>query len=305
MAKACNCNDGIFNSGIPSCSEGFGRVKKAIFVSYYDSLGNINSISSSDVLDQTYFDGKVNNADLFLRYFPTDSIFNIVDERGDDIVETIEGIDFEVEQGVRNFTGEFVNKFSASPAYLKFLNSLKCPIVGVYYITEDNKIVGDGSANNESLRPFLVQQGSLKSKYIPKTATTVAKNQISFALDKSMEDQYIQFVEAEDDVNLLNLNGLISITLENLVATSVSDIALDSYISVSNSVRRVAFAGEVIGNWEVYNVTTASSVTPLSITASAPYNFAFVLPPQTSGDTIRVKVALSGYESNEITVVLP
>ncbi len=308
MAK-CNCSDGIFNSGIPSCPNGtFGRIKKLIFVSYYDSLGNINSISSSDVLDNAFFEGKVNETDLSLRYYPSDTIFNIVNERGDDIVETIEGISFEIENGVRNFTGEFVNKFSASPAYLKFLNSLKCPIVGYYGVDEYGVLVGDGRNGDESLRPFLIQQGSLKTKFIPKTATTVAKNSISFALDKSMEDQAIQSLETEDEVNLLNLNGLISVTLEQFVSSSTTEVSGNAYISCSNSVRNVGFAGSLVNNWIITNVTTASNIIPTSILATGDYGFDFTfnVADVNSGDVLKFQIGLAGYEavpSIEVTLV--
>ena len=303
MAK-CNCTDGIFNSGVPSCSEDFGRVKKLVFLSYYDGSGNPNYISSSDVLDNSYFTAKINESDVNQKYFPSDVLFNIVDERGDDVVESIENVDFFVESGVRVFTGEFLNKFSSSPAYLKFLNSLKCPVVGYYAITEDNKILGDASGGAETLRPFLIQSGSIKTKFIPKTATTVSKNQLTFSLDKSMEDQYIRYSEPEEGVNLLQLNGLIDVTLESLVATSTSDFTVDGYITVNNSVKRVAYVDD-ISSWSVFNVTTASAVTPISITASAPYGFAFVIPAQTSGDVIRVSVSLDGYQSNVLEVTLP
>lgn len=298
MSK-CSCTDGILNSGYPSCSEGFGRTVKLLFVPYYDSTGAINYVDSN-----TAIGGLVYSDDLSLRMYPTDKVLNIVDERGDAIVETLEGVDYEIEGGKRVFTGEFANKYSGTPAYLTFLNSLKCPIVGVYYITEDNKLVGRGDRSTQKLYPFLIQQGSFKTKYVAKTYNAVSKVNISFTLDSSMADEDIQFIEGA--VDLLGLKGLTTVYMQSTTPATTTQLTIDSaYITTTNSVNRIAFT-DSLNAWYVFNNTTVSNITPSSIVNTTGTTFVITIPAQTSGDVIEVKAVTStGYESNKLLITIP
>ena len=299
----CKCTDGILNSGIPVCSDGFGRVKKLVFVPYYDSTNAKNVILDSDILNAAYFEGKVNESDISKRWFPSDEIFNVVDERGDDVLESIEGIDFKIEEGKRVFTGEFVNSFSKSPAYTKFLKSLSCPLVGVFYIDEFGSVIGQGKGDN--LEPFLVQRGSVKVKYMPKSYSSVGKNTVSYTLASNSDDTQIKYRETAQDADLLILNGLISVELSSFASTSTTEVGGVALISATTKQGGIGYGAEV-ANFEVYNSTVGAAVTITSVTESSTVvgGVDFVLDASTvsSSDIITIKSALSGFESNVITL---
>ena len=300
----CKCDDGILNSGIQACSSGFGRVKKLIFVPYYDSTGAKNSISNTDVLDKAFYEAKVNESDASEKWYPTDEIFNIVDERGDDVVETIEGVDFNIESGKRVFTGEFVNDYSKSPAYTAFLKSLTCPLVGVYYVDEYGDIIGQ--SNGDNLDPFLIQRGSVKVKYIPKSFGSVGRNQITYTLGSSNTDADIKFRVSEDDAELLDLNGLVSVELSSFVSTTTTAVNGVALLGNSTNQSGIAFGAEA-ANFEAYNVTLAAPITIVSATANAVtggIDFVLTAGDVNTTDSITIKTNLSGFESNVIALTL-
>jgi hypothetical protein len=307
MAAICNCESGIINSGLPNCTDGFGRIKKLMFVYQYANDGTKNTIDCDDLVSGTFFTDKVNEADKSKRFFPTALIYSVADVRATPVTETIDNIDRIVTQGVRTFLGDFADKGSNSPSYLKFLNSLSCPKIMYYGIDEYDNVVGVDLGNG-ILDGIPVQSQSFYSLYIPKTATTTAKNQIGFSVDDLLQDSTISYIPASDTgEDLLGLNGLLDVTLaEGVISGTFDFVSVIASLVYGNACTKLKFtAGTEITDWTVYNVTTALSVVVTTVTVTDENNYQLDFVAQNSGDVIQVTLSKEGFESETIEITFP
>ena len=307
MAAICNCESGIINSGLPTCTDGFGRIKKLIFVYQYANDGTKNTVDCSLLSSGTFVNDKINEADKSKRWFPTDFIYSVVEERADPITETIDNINRNVTQGTRTFNGVFADKGSNSPTYLKFLDSLECPKVMYFGVDEYGNLVGVDLGGG-ILDGFPVQSQSLYTKYIPKTATTVAKNQLTFALDDLLRDSTISYIPAADfTANLLNVNGLLDVTLaEGNISGSFDFVGVVASLVYGNACNKLKFtAGDNVADWTVFNVTTSSAVTITTVTVTDGNNYELGFIAQSSGNVLNVSLNKEGFESETIQITFP
>jgi len=307
MAAICNCESGIINSGIPNCTDGFGLIVKLIFVYRNANDGTKNTIDCSLLSGGTFFTDKVNEADKSKRFFPSDLIYSIVDTRATPVTETVDNIDRIVTQGTRTFLGNFEDKGSNTPAYIKFLDSLACPKIMYYAIDEFDNVIGVDLGNG-ILDGFPIQSNSLYSLYIPKTATTGAKNQIGFSLDSLFQDSTISYIPASDTgENLLELGGLLDVVLANGVGAPTFDsVTLDANLVYGNACTKLSFtAGTEPADWFIFNSTTVSGVTVLPLVNLTGNSYQLGFTAQNSGDVLQVTLAKEGFESNTIEITLP
>jgi len=306
----CKCDSGIVNSGIPSCVSGFGRIVKLFFVYQTANDGTKNNILCSDVIDEAYLTAKLNEADPSKRWYPTDKISNVTEVRNDPTTETIDNIDSIVEQGSRTFNGFFVGKAASTPTYLKFLKSVECPSVMYFGIDVNGTIVGveTTEGGEAALTGINVQPQSMSSRPVPSTSTTIAKNELTFAVDSLVQDETIAYISADEiTADLLNANGLIDVQLAegNISGTfeGFSVVASLVYGSVCN---KLAYSGATeLSDWALYNVTQDTSVTALTITESPSGTYAFTFAPQLSGDVIRATVTKDGFSASVIEITFP
>jgi len=307
MAAICDCESGIINSGLPNCTDGFGLIKKLIFVYQNANDGTKNTIDCADLSSGTFFTDKINETDKSKRFFPTDLIYSVADARATPITETIDNIDRIVTQGVRTFLGDFADKGSNSPAYLKFLNSLSCPKIMYFGIDEFNNVVGVDLGNG-ILDGIPVQSNSLFTLYIPKTATTGAKNQIGFSVDDLLQDSTISYIPASDTgENLLSLNGLLDVTLiEGSVDAAFEFVSVIASLVYGNACNKLKFtAGTGLTDWTVFNVTTGLPITVTNVVVTDGNNYQLDFVAQSSGNVISVALNKEGFESETIQITFP
>ena len=305
----CSCKDGIYNSGIPNCVDGFDRFVKLVFVNQYANDATQNTIDCSLLSNATYLEGKLNNPDKSKRWYPTGKLYQVVDERGDSVTETIDNLNFIVTQGTRTFTALFLDKGTNQPKYLKFLKSLACPKVGYFAIDENGNAVGVDLGGG-MLAPFPVQSLSLDAKGIPATASALAKNQLTFALDSLLQDETVSYIPASDFIgSLLNINGLLNVNLaEGSISGTFDSVGVVATLEYGNVCNALPFtAGTDVTDWTVFNVTTSSAVTVTSVTVSGTgeniYDLAFAA--QSSSDVMRVTLDKVGFESQSIQITFP
>ena len=300
----CKCDAGLVNSGIPSCVSGFGKVVKLFFVYQNDFAGASNALDCSVPFDQSVLDALLNKTDPSQRWYPTGLISTVTEERADPTTETIDNKALNVEAGVRTFQGFFIGSATASPSYLKFLNSLECPKVMYYAVDANNNIIG--VERNGSFWGFTVQEKSIYSKFIPATSTTIAKNQLNFTLDDLVQDKDISFID-QVGADLLGANGLIDVNLaEGSISgtfESVGVVGTLTYGSCNNKLKYTAGTG--LTDWIVYNKTQASSigVSSVTVTDGNIYDIGFIA--QNSGDVIQVSVGKEGFASEIIEITFP
>ena len=303
----CSCKDGIYNSGIPNCVDGFDRFVKLVFVNQYANDGTQNTIDCSLLSNSTYLEGKLNNPDKSKRWYPTGKIYQVVDERGDSVTETIDNLNLIVTQGTRTFTALFLDKGTNQPKYLKFLKSLACPKVGYFAIDENGNAVGVDLGGG-MLTPFPVQSLSLDAKGIPATASALAKNQLTFALDSLLQDESVSYIPASDFIgSLLGINGLLDVVLsETALGVAFDSATVTGLLTYGNACTKLKFtAGTLVTDWTVFNVTTSSSVTVTTVTVTSDNVYELGFAAQASGNVLQITLAKDGFESNTLTVTFP
>ena len=306
MATICNCESGIINSGLPNCVDGFGRIVKLFFAYQYANDGTRNVLDCALMeSNPDYVIEKINELDKSKRWYPSDLIYQVVSERGDPITETIDNTNRIITQGPKTFTGLFVDKGSNSPQYLKFLQSLECPKLQYVGIDEYGNLVGDSSIGGDVLTGFDIQSQSLYTKYVDKTATTTAKNQITFTLSDLVKDANISYIpEASIPSNMLTVGGLLDVVLAStLISPTFESVELTGSLVYGNVCKKLPFtAGDLVADWYVFNVTTSAvvTVTSVAVIETGKYELNFIA--QTVGDLLNIKLAKDGFESNTLAV---
>lgn len=303
MAYICSCDEYIQNFGQPSCIPSSGKPVKLIFVKYRNNSGVINSIGNDDVLDLTYFNGKL-SASLDQRWYITPTIKTVEDVREEVVTQDIEGFQYAVRDGIRNFTGTFYGSV-ANPKFEEALRSLGCEEMGYFMIDLKGNIIGDDSTTDE-LKPFLVERSTFKTLYRPATDTEVQNIMFSFSLSNLMLDQNINFIPATSmAVNPLSLESLRTINSSSASGISTTAFTVSLSYIYGTAFVKVPLVGAVVGDFTAYNVTDTASITLTSVTENPDGTYAFVMPAQTSADVITLSLAKTGFEMTPLSITIP
>lgn len=307
MAEICSCGDGITVFGQPSCVPSFGRDARIVFVQYLDNTGAVNSIKSTDVLDATFFENKINAGagssvlDASLRWNITETINNVTNERGDNVTEDIDGYAINVEEGVRTYDGTFYGAI-ANPVYVKSLKSMSCAQVGYFIVDVNGNVIGMENLLTGDLDPIKMKRSTLQVKYNPKTSSASQNINIKFAVAEGQEDGNLSqaIVSLTDTLalrSLINVNGVSS-------APATTGVVVTAKLSYGNYNNKIAFEGAVLADFDVYNVTTASIVTPSAVTESPAgvYTFLYTV---LSADVLTIDLDKTGFVMGTVDVVTP
>ena len=308
MADICSCTSGIVNFGQPICVDSFLRDARLIFVNYLDDSGAVNSIASTDTLDQTYFDGKFNATDESQRWYITETINNVVGERDDNITQDIDNIPFNVRQGNRMYDGTFYGNV-ASPTYKKSLDSIACRQMGFFIVDVAGNIIGMKNELTGDLDPIKIQRNTFQSKYKFPSPTEVQNINLKFTWEENETDSDLSYIDAA------------SISVDMLVQKSMTTVVFDSpATSITTTTATVvmrytygtAFAGQlyegaVIGDFTLLD-TGGSPIAITTVTESSAGTYDIVFPVQPSGDiTLSYqKTSGAGFESvTDLTITIP
>jgi len=309
MAEICSCKTGILNHGQPACVDSFARDARLIFVQYKSDAGVINSISSTDTLDQTYFDGKFNNTDLSQRWFLTPTINNVVGERAESVKQDIDGIQFNVRQGVRTYDGTFYGGVAA-PEYEEALESMACQTVGFFIIDVAGNIIGMENAITGDLDPILIQRNTLDVMYKFPTASEVQSIRIMFNYEENERDSNLAFIGADNiAVEMLSQESMATVTIEVQAGATVTGATIDMAFLYGEVFDKLAYQGAVIGDFTLLD-NTGSSVAITSVTESSTVEgeYAIVYPDQTGNTPLTLsyqKVTGSGFETRSAATITP
>lgn len=304
MAKACECNVGLSNTGTPNCQPIADVTKRLILVPYYTNAGAINEIDVNAVtFNSAFFLGKTQNADKSIRWFPTPDIENIEDVRADAVFESLNsGKNIFIQQGVRTFTGVIIKQ---SPEYLAKLESAGCVKLGAFIIDKGGNLIGNGGSSAGMLRPIKIDNNTFYPRLEKSSDTTIQKIQINFEWDIAEQDSNIRMVAAADmSYDLFNLTGLIDIYGETPTNVTTTGFEMDLNVNYGSMKNIITAKGLVLANFTLFNITDNAAVTITSVTESPDGHYAFAFAAQTSGDVLRLTVALTtGYDSTELAKV--
>lgn len=296
----CACGGSIRGTGKPSKQNIINGGVILIAVPVKADDGTFNEILASDTIDESFVQGKINEADPSKRWYPVGTFRNEEDTRADPVTESFnDGSSVVTQQGVRTFVGWLVN---FSPVYLKALGSLRCQTFGVFMVDPCGNIIGKITQSGNALRPVKVNNGSWEPRYVKGTPTVSAKIQLSFEFDQTENDKNLRLIPAtEIGINMLDVEGLLPLKVENVTDTSATTLTFDllvDYDQFLNGTKEPVVAWE-LADFSIRNKTTNSVVTITSVTESPEGTYVFVISPQTLGDVVEVtnnKTAKPGFD---------
>lgn len=301
MTQFCSCPATFGNTGKPDCEPLQRVAKKLIFVNKFDSSGVRNSIASGQAVDDTFLIGKINETDETKRWFVSDEINTVTDERADKITQSIDNIDFNTDEGARVFTA-FMNQGYTSLS--KYKKGECVQNLAVYIVDSANKLLGEVSADGLSLYPIAIQNGTYSVKPVPATVSTISQNQIKFTFSQLVNDGNLRSLTAEADI--LNAAGLLDVN------ASVSSITTTGFVAVLTTDYGQFGNNSSVTGWDetffdLYNVTQAATIVITSVTEQPNGTYTFVIPAATSADVLTLTQAnpvADGYELTQ-TITIP
>ena len=158
MASQCSCDVLLGNAGSPGCVAVHGVARKLIRVPLVANDGTENKIDLTATLDQTFWDGLINNADASKRYYPTPVFKTVTQERAESITEDFDdGSTAFVRDGVKSWDG-FITK-GASPQLVGVLKDDRCTSFGVLIVDDCGNLIGRDIGDG-FLYPIPVDNGS-------------------------------------------------------------------------------------------------------------------------------------------------
>lgn len=290
--NACECNVGLGNTGLPNCQNIMTVARKLILVPYEDNAGARNGITLSDTLDQTYFDGKVNDSDSSQRWFPLPLLDNVTNERGEPVTETSDiGTIAHIKDGIRAFFGEMWNQ---SPQLVDKINTARCVEVGAYVVDFMGRIIGSISDDGATLYPIRIDRQSLNAIFAWPTGTTTAKVNLGFNWHQNETDGKLRVIEpSEYTGDVLSLNGLLDIYAEfSGLSTTGGTVRL--YTIFGTAKAPLADSGLLLADSVLFNVTDSLAVTKLTWVESPDGTYAYTHAAQTSADVMRLTPTKAG-----------
>src|ERR1035437_8333876 len=169
-ANTCDCNAILMNTKT-GCITTKAVEKRTWIVNEVGSAGTKNYIDLTATLDDTYFSGKVNNANPLDRFYPLPEIKNVIDAREKPVLYTWkDGTEVFVRDGVRKFDGMFPPEV-ASPQLLGILEGQRCAVPCKFTIDANGTIWGKISADGTKLYPVKMDPQSIAPIFINPTDT--------------------------------------------------------------------------------------------------------------------------------------
>lgn len=296
----CKCDNlGLGNTGLPNCQSLIGVDTKLYLVPTINSDGVRNFHDGSTTFDQTYLDGKINEADASKRWYPLPLVENQTSERAENVTETsAAGTVAFIKEGVRTESFELWNQ---TPTYIKALEAAKCTDFSVYAVDDNGNFVGMELNEDGNLYPIRIDRGSFSAIYVKKTPTLTAKVVISWQWSQLEKDSNLSMVSASDiTADVLGAIGLLDIFAEySSITTDGFVVTLDSYYGAVNN--KFKDQGLVVGDFTLFNDTQSAAVTITSVTEAPNGTYTFVIPTQTSADSLTLTPSKNG---RDYTVVV-
>ena len=287
----CNCDTGLFNLQSGSCLINPAITRKFVFVEYFKADGTINGIDLSAPFGEAEIDALLNQTDKKLRWFLSDTASNFVTERADPNTETIDNVNFITSQGIRTMTADFL---ASSAELAKKIDSNNCVEMGVYLIDEDNGISGILSRDG-FLDPIRLERNAFGKVVFP-TESTIFKVMFSSTWQKSVQDGNLRVLSYSDhQTDMLNKRGLIDVNASDVSVLSATTATI-RFTTNDGSAYGSAFTGLLVGDFAMFNVTTAAAVVPSLAVENPDGTYLLTFAAQTTSDLGTITATSAGFE---------
>ncbi len=294
----CNCDTGLFNLQSATCLINPGITRKFIFVEYFKSDGTINGVDLSQPFGETEIDALINQSDAMLRWFLSDSISNFATERDDPITETIDNINYNITQGPRNMSGDFL---ASSTELAGKINSNNCVEMGVYLVDQDNGV--SGIVNRDLwLDPIRLERNAFGKVVFP-TETAIFKVSYSSTWQRSVNDGDVRVLPfSEHQTDILNKRGLVDVNASSEATTSTTTATV-RWTTTDGSASGSPFTGLVFGDFTMNNTTTNLPVVVSASVENPDGTYEVTFAAQTSLDNLTITAASPGFDFEVAKVV--
>lgn len=312
MATVCDCNATLGNSGTPGCVNIPNVTYKLIIVPTTDSTGARNKITTTDTLDATYFDDRINAGisgatltDANQRWFPIGAFKNVEDVRGDDITEDFNDGDIAfIQEGTRTFTGIIIDR--PSPTLLGKIKSWRCSDISAFIVDIDGNLYGNGE-DVDTLYPFKLNSESWSPKFMKTVDAAVARLQIDFSYSKDEADEDIKMIMADETTpDVRDLVGLQDVTAV-ITAPAVAGFTATLTGSYGTAVSANLIKGLVLADFDVNETSPTPAPEPLASvteTSDGVYDFVYTTPVA-SGDVLSLDLQKNGFEMTTAVITTP
>ena len=305
--EVCKCTVGFSNTGDPSCQP-IAKVTRGVFLmATVADDGTKNTLDVATPITDVVIDAKINEPDKSKRWFPLQELDNVLDERADDLVESMNsGVDIFIQEGSRTFESILIEK---APALHKELQSFRCGQISVFTIDKDGNLIGTQKNTDITiLTPIKIQKGTLKPSFIKGNDATIQKVGIKWAYDDSENDGDLYMVSAEDTtVDFLSKTGLLDVNSTNGVLTT-TEYPVSLFTDYGTAVDRILVEGLVSGDFAVQNLTDDSVVTVLTAPESPAGTYTLTFVAQASADVLEISSIKEGLDFSRVkanTAIVP
>ena len=311
MATVCDCNASLLNSGVPNCVYIPNVTYKLLITPTFDSTGAKNFIDTTATLDAAFFTDLLNagrsgatTTDEKKRVYPIGAFKNVEDVRGDDVTESFNDTSTAfIQEGSRTFTGLIIDR--PSPTLLGKMKSWRCAQISAYVVDIDGNIYGNGSESGK-LFPIRLDSETWSPKFMKTADATVAKLQLDFTYSKDEADEDIKMILADETTpDVRDLTGLIDVNAGAASSISTTGFVTELSFDYGSAVNAQTFKGAVLADFDLYNDTQTSAVVITSVTESPDGTYTFVIPSQTSADSMTLNLQKDGFDMTALTVVIP
>ena len=296
------------NTGTPNCVPSSKVDAGIILVSYLADDGTVNSIKTTDTFDTAYVTAHLNAGNVgsalskSQRWYPLMNLKNVIGERAENVTEDIQGVAFNVKDGVRNYDGTIYGKYATTKLY-KALKSRASLRDAYFKVDLDGNLTGNVDSITKDINPIRIESSTFSPRVIdPKDANAQALH-IKFVVDTREDDSDLGILTgATISADLLDIQGLIDVVGKASVPTTTT-VTLDATLIYGDAFALNRFRGAVLADFPVYNTTTSLLVVPASVieTPADSGVYLFTYAAQTSLDVMTINLSRDGFEMAEVT----
>jgi hypothetical protein len=297
----CSCDTGVTAFGLTDC---YGKPDYPVGFGFtYLKSDGVNYNTISPTISQNTWEGLLWNDDPKQRLNVLKNVKEVVDERDDSEVESIDNIDYVIRDGKRMVTFSVIG----APSALKTaIEGIRCGNFGFFVLTASGQIGGWKPAfNSFSLRPIPIEKGTLQVKEIAPTKSTQKRTQVMFQVAESFDDGNYGFIPSEDiSADLIGTNALLQ-GYTGAPTIAATKVTFSINWSLNGSTTPLPLEGlDTTSYFRLYNQTTSAVVTVASVAEVSPGVYELGFTAQTALDVIRVERGLTApFTFNDFTFV--
>ncbi len=280
--------------------------KFEIWVPEFDSSGVANKISKADAKLLASWVAKINASGNSNKFYPLPFMDNIVDERADDVFESLDsGANINVKQGDRDFTGFFIQEPNCILSEVEAWQS--AGTWGKYVIDKDGNILYKYCSTDPLyIFPIMVDDKSLSAQLIKPTYSTSMKHKVSYRYRQTEQDGDIRVLAAKD----LDFDPLTSATFKGLVnvMASYNSISTTGFKATLTDCFDCPITGLIASDFSITDSAGSAVVITSVAEAGVTGVYTFVIPTQSSAEVLTLIGSKTGLNFQNVkakTILIP